>query len=243
MSLKECAIWVSLFEAPAMRRAIRRPGVAEPSSSHRTRQDVRYLLFDTTCVGQDGRAPLSWVWRAGARLFRLLGRFDGVFGARSWPEALDWLTRQPGPITEVQFWGHGRFGRALIDRDVLDARALSPSHPLYSRLCLVRDQLEGPKALWWWRTCETYGADSGHAFAAAWTAFLGCRTAGHTHVIAAYQSGLVGLHPGQHPFWPADLGILRGTPASPELGVSSRGREVRTIHLLTRYPPPWTWEP
>ena len=97
----------------------------------------------------------------------------------------------------------------------------------------MRARLVSPDALWWWRTCETFGAAAGHAFARAWTTALGCRAAGHTHVIAAWQSGLHVLAPGAAPDWSADEGLAEGTPTTPIRAHPSRRTAPSTIHFLT----------
>ena len=46
-------------------------------------------------------------------MYRRLGRIDAAFGARSWTEALAWLG-QLGSIREIQYWGHGRWGKESV---------------------------------------------------------------------------------------------------------------------------------
>src|SRR5262245_22928418 len=163
---------------------------------------LRLLIYDRTCHGRRGLPGLSSAWWAGARLYRVRGLLNGVCAAASWSEALDFLAgHRPGcAISEVQFWGHGKWGDARVGNELLDERALLRGHPLRQRLCAVRDRL-APRALWWFRTCETFGADRGQHFARAWTDFLGSRAAGHTYVIGYWQSGLHVLEPGAAPDW------------------------------------------
>ena len=95
----------------------------------------------------------------------------------------------------------------------LDAAALVNGHPLHRRLCDIRARLvPDGRALWWFRTCETFGADAGHVFAKAWSAFFQCRTAGHTFAIDFFQSGLCWLDPGAEPHWSAEEGIAEMLP-------------------------------
>jgi hypothetical protein len=165
---------------------------------------LRLMVFDTTCRG------LSASWWTGARLYGALGRLDASHGAARWDDALDWLaTVSPGAlIQEIQYWGHGNWGCALMNRERLDGSALEPAHRLYPKLRAIRERLApGGQALWWFRTCETFGAKEGHAFARAWTRFFGCRAAGHTYVIHPLQSGLHSLGPGEEPRWPEDEGL------------------------------------
>jgi hypothetical protein len=183
-------------------------------------------------VGAHAPVGLSTAWGAGSVLYRGLGRLDGTFGATSWDEALEWLARyEPSrPIAEIQYWGHGQWGRALVDRDVLDARALAPGHRLEPRIAAVRERLlPGGEALFWLRTCESFGATAGHDFARRLADGLGARVAGHTFIIGAIQSGLRGLLPGHTPDWSDAEGIAEGTPEKPVRAHGSGVRKPRTI--------------
>jgi hypothetical protein len=190
---------------------------------------LRLLVLDATCTGRRALPGLSHAWRAGAHLYRGLARLDGWYAATDWAGALAWLAGHDAPIASIQFWGHGKWGRALIDRDVLDAGALAAGHRLRPALEAVRERL-APDALWWFRTCETFGADAGHDFARRFTDYLGRRAAGHTHVIGHWQSGLHSLEPGQVPGWPATEGLREGTAAAP---VRARGSGPRAVHTIT----------
>ena len=206
-----------------------------------TTNKVRLLIFDNTCRGQDGRLPLTWAWSGGQHLFRGMRWLDGSRGVDSWEEALTWLAQQTEPIAEVQFWGHGRWGRAMVGSDVLDARVLQQDHALNPLLQQVRERLVGPEALWWWRTCETYGALPGQRFAEQWSSFLGCRSAGHTHIIGVWQSGLRGIRPGQTAWWEPGEGLLDGTPAQPKRAQTSRPGAPATISVLSSTVPDESW--
>ena len=189
---------------------------------------VRLIVYDRTCVGRVG--GLSTAWSGGSRLYRWLGRIDASFGATTWTEALAWIeaSSRERPIAEIQFWGHGKWGCALVADDVLDARALREDSPLHSPLRAIRERL-APNALWWFRTCETFGADRGVDFAKGWTDFLGARAAGHTYVIGVWQSGLHGLAPGHAPDWSPSEGLAEGSAANPKRARMSLPGEERTI--------------
>jgi hypothetical protein len=198
---------------------------------------VRALIYDRTCVWRGG--ALSHAWAAGARLYRALGRIDAARGVASWDEALGWLATAPAPIDEVQYWGHGKWGCALVDRDVLDKRALARGHSLRAGLAALRDRM-APGALLWFRTCETFGARRGIAFAEQLADFLGARVAGHTFVISFHQSGLHGLAPGARADWPPDEGLAAGTVDAPRLARRSRPWAPRTVTCMTpSVPPAW----
>src|SRR5678815_4972061 len=111
---------------------------------------MRVIVFDRTCVRTRGH--LSPLWWCGAQLYRALGRIDAVRGVASWAEALAWLESLDRPIRELQYWGHGKWGCALVEREALSARAIARGE-----LDGLRAQL-APGALVWFRTCETFGA-------------------------------------------------------------------------------------
>jgi hypothetical protein len=200
---------------------------------------MKVVVYDRTCGGRWWRPGLTTSWRAGSSLYRALGRVDATFGAASWSEALDWIAARREPIDEIQYWGHGKWGRVLVGDDVLDARALGAGHALHSRLEAARAKL-APDALVWLRTCEAFGAEAGHDFARRLADFFRARVAGHTYIIGALQSGLHGLAPGATPDWPANEGIAKGTPAAPEEAFDSSPSAPRTITCFTgSIPPDW----
>ena len=195
---------------------------------------LRLMLYDDTCRGRRFLPGLTHSWIVGGFLYRLLGRIDRVFGARSWAEGLQWLAsvEEHRPVAEIQFWGHGKWGRAKIADDVLDVGALRSEHPYYSTLAAIGDRLVGPQALWWFRTCETFGCEVGHEFARQWTQFFDCRAAGHTYIIGPWQSGLHVLGPGEEPDWSLQEGLAQGTPKDPKKALWSRPGELNTITCL-----------
>jgi hypothetical protein len=206
-------------------------------AASRYARDVRVLVYDRTCVWNGG--ALSHAWAAGSRLYRALGRIDAARGVAGWDEALGWLAGLPEPIDEIQYWGHGKWGCAMVDRDALDARVLVAAHPLHARLVAVRGRLASD-ALVWFRTCETFGAMRGIAFAEELADFLGARVAGHTFVIGVHQSGLHGLAPGAHADWSPDEGLAEGTVEEPRRAKSSRPWAPRTVTCFTpAVPPDW----
>jgi hypothetical protein len=197
----------------------------------------RLVIYDRTCVW--GRRGLSPIWATGTRFYRLLGRIDGMRGVASWDEAFDYLINQREPIDEIQYWGHGKWGRALIGSDVFDGAAIGArAH----QLTALRERL-APDALLWFRTCETFGARVGQDFAARLADTLGARVAGHTFIIAFQQSGLHGLHPGMRPYWRDDDGLIAGTPDDPREAAWSARRAPRTVTAMTGAVPPAWFQP
>jgi hypothetical protein len=202
---------------------------------------LRVMIYDATCTGGRLAAGLTHAWWVGSHLYRALGRIDASFGARRWDEALAWIVGQEPDrsIDEVQLWMHGKWGAAFLERDRLDERALLRGSPHRAQLDALAARLhEG--SLLWFRTCETFGAHAGQRFAAACAERLGCRVAGHTHVIGDWQSGLHSLRPGEAPRWPPEEGLLHGTAAAPERARWSTPLRPHTIHCLQgRVPAGW----
>lgn len=195
---------------------------------------LRLLVFDDTCRRDWVVAGLTHSWIAGWYFYRGLGRLDYARGVRSWGEALLWLAtvERERPIGEIQFWGHGKWGQARVDGEVLDLSVLDAGHRYRNLLDDIQRRLVGPQALWWFRTCETFGARSGHQFAREWTSFFNCRAASHTYIIGPWQSGLHCLEPGEVPNWSLEEGLEEGTAERPEKALWSRPGEPNTITCL-----------
>lgn len=189
------------------------------------------MVYDRTCTGTGLRPGLTHSWIAGWWLYKALGRLDNAIGVSNWSQALEWLAGQPGPIDEIQYWGHGKWGQLFVAEDCLDIHSLEPNSSHAPALDTIAAKLH-PSSLIWFRTCESFGALEGQAFASAWAERMRCRVAGHTFIIGAWQSGLHSLVPGQIPDWPSDEGLAIGTPDAPiEAHWSSRGAP-NTIHCL-----------
>lgn len=190
------------------------------------RQKAKAASPDGRAMGSPGLSP---IWRAGTLLHRLTWAADASLGATSWPEALDWAaatSRERGrPIASLQVWGHGGWGSMAIGPTALDSAALRPGHALAAPLDALKGALEGPESLLWLRCCSAFGHSTGQRFAEALAQRLGCRVAGHTHIIGFFQSGTHSLRPGQKASWDAGEGVkkaggqavsaLTSTPGAP----------------------------
>lgn len=197
---------------------------------------LRLLVYDDTC--RDGAwFGLTHSWIAGDALYKALGRLDASFAAQDWDSALAWLgSFGDQEIDEIQFWGHGKWGRAMVARDTLNLDSLKSRE---SRLLAIKERMH-PDSLWWFRTCETIGADAGHRFAREWSEFFECPVAGHTFIIGPWQSGLHLLKPGESPHWTAWEGLAEGSPDAPKKSLWSTPFQPRTIHCLrSRVPSGW----
>jgi hypothetical protein len=198
---------------------------------------MRALVYDRTCIRSGGGLTIPWA--AGAGLYRALRRIDRAKGVASWAEAFAWLAAQDQPITEIQYWGHGKWGSASVGRERFAVASLLRNHAHRPLLDAVRARL-APDALVWFRTCETLGAVPGIDFAETLADFLGARVAGHTHIIGFHQSGLHGIAPGQRADWSPDEGLAEGTPHAPVRGAWSRPWAPRTVTCLAgRVPAAW----
>ena len=199
------------------------------------------MIYDATPGTNDKLLRASWA--AGARLYRAMGRVDRFHGASSWSDAFAFVASLSSgrEIAEIQYWGHGRWGRAMIGDDVLSARSFDRDHVHRPGLDRVRERLlPRGESLIWFRTCETFGADSGQRFASRLTDELGARAAGHTYVIGPFQSGLHGLRPGALPRWSAEEGLCAGTAGDPAQALMSTASAPNTIHFMNNaFPEAW----
>jgi hypothetical protein len=199
---------------------------------------LRLLVFDRTCLRLG--VGLSTAWSAGSVLYRALGRVDAARGVASWNEALGWIASfEPDrPIAEIQYWGHGRWGRVLVGDDVLDASALLPHAPHARSIAAIRERLlPGGASLLWLRTCEAFGAIAGQDLAQRLADSLGARVAGHTFVIGALQSGLRALAPGGRPQWSSTEGLAEGTAEDPRRALGSAPWQPRTVSCFSNEVP------
>lgn len=193
---------------------------------------LRLIVYDAT---QRRRKPaaLGLSWQYGSHLYRALERTDAAYGARSFADAFAWLSRyEPARrIRELQFWGHGKWGRIFIESESLDRSVLSPGHANHAGFQAFRERLSDD-ALLWFRTCETLGAGAGRDFASALGDATGARVAGHTFVIGFFQSGLHCLSPGRTPHWSPSEGLASGSPDAPRAALSSGPSAPNTITCL-----------
>ncbi len=202
---------------------------------------MRVVLYDDTCRQEFSLGPLrlglthSWIW--GASLFKSLGRVDRYAGVKTWAEAFDFLKEcgQNSTISSLEYWGHGKWGEVRVGCERLRISSFEESHPHYNGLLALQRCLSAESTLWF-RTCETFGGDLGHAFAQRAADFFNCRVAGHTHIIGPVQSGFCMLEPGQEPYWHREQGICEGTAKSPQKALWSTFREPMTLTCLGKLP-------
>lgn len=195
---------------------------------------LRLLVYDADAGG------LSFAWATGARWYRARGWLDRAKGAESWEEALEFLeTTVPSrKVSEIQFWGHGKWGDARFGDERLELASLARGHPHGERLRRVAARFDAGAVLWF-RSCETLGASSGQAFAQALAGELGCTVAGHTYVIDLLQSGLHALRPGGAPDWDPEEGLAEGSAERPLRALRSSPSAPRTITCFDGRLPDW----
>jgi hypothetical protein len=166
------------------------------------------MIYDTS-----DRRGLSHSWFVGGALYQALRRLDDCAGFDNWLDALTWISQRAvqerRKISQIQYWGHGWRGMAAMNGVAL--RADSFQHMVWGKLLQdIRGHLTAD-ALIWFRTCGTFGGAAGHVFARSWATNMGCRVAGHTHLIGPFQSGLRSLRPGDSPRWSEYEGVEQGS--------------------------------
>eukprot|EP01122_Echinamoeba_exundans_P012574 TRINITY_DN528_c0_g2_i1.p1 TRINITY_DN528_c0_g2~~TRINITY_DN528_c0_g2_i1.p1 ORF type:complete len:240 (-),score=48.89 TRINITY_DN528_c0_g2_i1:38-757(-) len=170
---------------------------------------ARVVVIDDT--GTSGALGASW-W-AGSLLMSLLGRFDYQIKAHSWHQVAKELleiSSKCGGLKEVQFWGHGSPGEALIGSDAINADVLEREEWKALVGCFRSD------ALWWFRSCSTFNEAAGKSFAEKFSRRYNVRVGGYTQIIGAIQDGLQVLRPGDAAQW-AD-GSSAGTNLATDMG-------------------------
>lgn len=196
---------------------------------------LRLMVYDRTCRGKTMLPGLSHAWWLGGLFYRMLGRFDAVQPVDCWEQAWDWLgsVKPDRKIAEIQYWGHGKWGSARVGKQTFAADALLRDHAFNPALRRIRDRmLPEDQGLFWFRTCETFGARPGQTFAKDLSDFLGARVAGHTYIIGHIQSGLHSLLPGAEIDWSETEGLCEGTPDDPQKAFWSKLQHPNTITCL-----------
>jgi hypothetical protein len=203
---------------------------------------LRLIVFDRTAHARF-RPGLSTLWSLGRTLYRMRREVDAGCAANGWEQALAWLSTHgaPRPISEIQLWSHGKWGNASIGAECLDQRSLVRTSAHFSALEKVRARL-APGALFWFRTCETFGAERGITFAERFAETMGTRVAGHTYVIGLWQSGLHQLDPGAPADWSPEEGLIEGDAHNPLRAKPSLPGEPRTISCFDARLPDWASE-
>ena len=170
----------------------------------------KLLIYDNT-----ENSPVGYSWKAGAIAFGW--RFDRIVAANNLNDihqALD----EADPFTEAQYWGHGREGEPCFDHKPLPL----PSDMLRS----------SGVSLIWFRCCSVLGGPRGIQYAERLAGDCNLAVAGHCGVIGTWgmQSGLVGVLPGDKPWWKQH-----------EFTGTSETWKPRTVPATCMSLPGWTW--
>jgi hypothetical protein len=162
---------------------------------------MKLVIYDKTDIA----GWVRWTWVIGAFLFKLFRRIDDYKGVETWGDAFDWLCSQKHPIKEIQFWGHGTWGSAIVGLTRLQNVTMGMG--LYEAdLVKLREKLSAD-SIFWLRSCGCFGDLRGQDFAVRLSKALGCIVVGHTYIIHFWHSGTRVLHPGKMPDWPLDEGV------------------------------------
>ncbi len=154
---------------------------------------MRLVIYDKT------QGSLTWAWRVGAWLLKVLGRSDRVVGVESWDGFFAACRENKDQLKRIEYWGHGHKGGVSCNGVRMDdAEQLNQ---------LAR--FMATDALLWWRTCSSFSTERGHAFAIACSDAIGCRVAGHTYIISIWQGGLHVLPAKWQPAWSVTEGVKK----------------------------------
>ena len=165
--------------------------VAKPATSLFKGQRQRIIVYDATSA--NGLLGLTW---NAAALLAMAKHSCIIIPATSWDDCVEKLL-QHRDVDEVQFWGHGWNGQALIGDDRLTVdRLRSDKWQRLGNAGVIRTS-----GLIWFRTCNTFNTDIGRTFAETLANTFHCKAAGHTVIIHVTQEGLNWVEPGQRADW------------------------------------------
>lgn len=145
-----------------------------------------------------GPGFLQWClktsWLLGCMFQKLVGAVDDYHGASSWEDAKTWLLSR-GPLTSIQYWGHGSPGVIWLNDKAIPIREWLALKPVLS-----------PNSILWFRVCSAFQGKVGQEFSRLLANNLGCTIAGHTRVIGIWQGGLYTRTPFSSASWSAEEG-------------------------------------
>lgn len=158
----------------------------------------RVMVFDDS-----ENSLLEETWKFGAQLYKLRGDFDKIIGVHSFDEMFHALALIDDYLDSVQIWCHGLPGWVIINNQ-WTRRPFGLKEPVVREVASKLTE----ESLLWFRTCATFAGPRGKEFAESAAEDLGCRVAGHTHLIAIWQAGLHSLGPGEKAAWSDQEGYL-----------------------------------
>lgn len=137
---------------------------------------------------------LKLSWFVGCWFQKFIGAVDDYHGIESWDETKTWLAAR-GPLSEIQYWGHGSPGRIWLAESILPTSEWLALKPMLT-----------PDSLLWFRACSTFQGNIGHRFSQKLADELNCTIGGHTRIIGIWQGGLYTRKPNTPASWSTDEG-------------------------------------
>lgn len=155
---------------------------------------MKVTLFDNNPGPGLMNRFLKLAWLVGCWFQKIIGAVDDYHAIDSWTEAKEWLNSK-GPISQIQYWGHGSSGTVWLAEEVVPMKEWLSLKP-----CLA------PDALIWFRTCSTFKGWYGQYFSKTLADGLNCTIGGHTRVIGIWQGGLYTRKPNSFASWSMNEG-------------------------------------
>lgn len=164
----------------------------------------RVIVYDKNDKSAAGR-----FWPPGAWLFaRLQGaRVVAVENVDHMLARLASMSDLRG--AQVEVWCHAAPASFVLGAQRFNMRTVRDDE----RVALLGTKLSA-EGTFWIRGCSPFAGPVGHAFAGTLADTLGCRAAGHTHMIGLLQGGLRTIKPRQQPLWSPEEGEAGGRPGA-----------------------------
>lgn len=156
---------------------------------------MRVTIYDKVAWPGFMQWCLKTSWLLGCVFQKLVGAVDDYYGASSFADAEAWL-KTKGPLTSIQYWGHGSPGVIWLAGEAVPTKAWVS----------LKTLLSGPDAILWFRVCDSFQGASGQNFSRLLANNLNCTIAGHTRIIGLWQGGLYTRTPHSDPSWSVSEG-------------------------------------
>jgi len=183
----------------------------------------RIILYDTADT-----SAVSYTWALGTPFYKAIGACLEFYPVKCWAEATQKVSMYTG-LDEIQFWGHGSPGCALIGKEHLSAN----DNENFAQAVKQALKLEG--ALWF-RTCASFAGDLGKEFAKSISSNSQRRCAGSTFKIGMFHSGIHSCLPNWDANWLSTEGI---DPVTKKPTSSGLGKPNTILCLQISLPKSW----
>lgn len=194
----------------------------------------RILIYDAN--EQD--SLLDETWKTGAYLGRIFGRYDEIYGVKTWEQAINSVTNKNRKIDELHYWGHGSPGRVVIGKVAITVEDLIEGSIFYNLFLKLKNNITNTSLIWF-RTCSTFAKQEGKIFAEEYSKFFGCKIASQTFKIAFWQSGIHTVSPGVIIKWDCNEGIIKDNSGEEVVALSSFGKPHTISCLRSSIPNNW----